>query len=100
MVPQTGSSEEAIVMSLPSWLHRSGAGRTHGRRKQIGASSQRQRPARRLSVERLEDRLAPAAGSLDLSFSGDGKVTTAFTDPLGLPTQLHAEAVILQPDGM
>jgi len=43
----------------------------------------------RLRVEQLEDRVTPAAGMLDTTFSGDGKVTT----DLGGSNSVHAVAV-------
>src|SRR3954454_2550289 len=52
------------------------------------------RPARRLSVERLEDRLTPAAGALDATFGTGGLVITDFTN-----STERANAMALQPDG-
>src|SRR5262249_7270880 len=81
-------------MWLPSWLNRFGAGRNHGRRQLGGTRSRPERPAELLSVERLEDRLAPAAGALDLTFGTGGKVTTDFAGSIE-----RGNAVALQPDG-
>jgi uncharacterized delta-60 repeat protein len=63
--------------------------------KKVRAQSARIKNQKRLVFERLEDRLAPAAGNLDLSFgSGTGSVVTDFgAQPEG------ASAVALQPDG-
>src|SRR4051795_5332525 len=81
-------------MWLSSWLNRFGAGRNGGRRQRVRARPQHGRPARQLSVERLEDRLAPAEGALDLTFGTGGTVTTDFdaSNDLG-------NAVAIQPDG-
>src|SRR5690349_10090829 len=71
-------------MWLSCWLNGFGAGRARGRRERVRPRGQRGRPARELSVERLEDRLAPASGSLppagalDLTFGAGGTVITDF----------------------
>jgi uncharacterized delta-60 repeat protein len=94
MIPQIGSWEEVVLMWLHSWQNRFASGRTHARLEAAGAGSRRQRPARRLSVERLEDRLAPAAGALDTTFGIGGK---ALADFVGAADR--ANAIALQADG-
>src|SRR5262245_24143597 len=94
MVPQTGSLSEAVLMWLPSWPNRFGAGRHHARRGWVAAGSRGGRRARRLSVERLEDRLAPAAGALDPTFGTGGMVITDFENGSDI-----GKAQALQTDG-
>src|SRR5262245_48502384 len=95
---QTGTFAEVLVMWLPSWLHRFAAGREHGWSKRLPPRPPRRRLARPLSVERLEERLAPAAGDLDLTFGTGGKVTTDFptgTFDLGRALALRADGRIV-----
>src|SRR6478672_5291577 len=60
------------------------------------ARRRRSEPPRRLGLEILETRLAPAAGALDLTFGtdGTGKVITDFK-----ASGDHGDAVALQTDG-
>src|SRR5262245_13850112 len=68
--------------------------RSKRRRESIHGRSQRGRPARRQPVERLEDRLTPAAGALDLTFGTGGLVTTDFAASIE-----RGSAIALQADG-
>src|SRR5262245_45760713 len=51
----------------------------------------------RLAVETLEDRLAPAAGALDLGFGSNGTVTADFQDLVSI--QNAATSLAIQADG-
>ena len=69
--------------------------RIPARSKEVRTQPRRIKNPKRLAFERLEDRLAPAAGNLDLSFgNGTGFVTTDF----GTQSE-GANAVALQSDG-
>ena len=73
-------------MSVSSWLRSACAPRPAARTRP---------PARRLTVEWLEDRLTPSTGGLlDPTFGSGGQVVSSFTNNYD-----SAQAITVQPDG-
>jgi uncharacterized delta-60 repeat protein len=68
----------------------------HGQQRSRKLSTHRSFAKRRLHVEGLEDRRL-LTGDLDLTFSGDGLVTTAF--PNGSGSLAEGRAMLIQDDG-